>query len=93
MLSISIILFIATGIQFWGTDFAVHILEMDLNNAYPVYAGVVVVGPTLGAGFGGFIVHKIGGYWKPKALLISFIFYSIGASCGVLLQFVHDPYL
>mmetsp|Transcript_326 Transcript_326/g.33 ORF Transcript_326/g.33 Transcript_326/m.33 type:complete len:152 (+) Transcript_326:681-1136(+) len=92
MLSISIVLFIAAGIQFWGTDFATHILNMDPMEAYSSYAGVIIIGPTLGTGVGGLVVHKLGGYREPKALLSCFIFYSIGAICGIILQFIRNPY-
>jgi len=61
---------------------------MDPMDAYLIYAGIILLGPTFGAGVGGLIVHKAGGYRKPKALMICSFFYFIGAGCGIMLPFI-----
>lgn len=51
-LTMSIILFVSTGIQFWLTDYFIRVMhfgQMQVNIAYGV---VSLTGPTLGCAFG-----------------------------------------
>ena len=61
-LTMSVILFVSTGIQFWLTDYFVNVLHCDQTAVYIAYAVISITGPTIGCGFGGFVISKIGGY-------------------------------
>lgn len=61
-LTMSVILFVSTGVQFWLTDYFVNVLKCDPTAVYIAYAIVSITGPTTGCGFGGFFISKIGGY-------------------------------
>lgn len=51
-LTMSVILFVSTGIQFWLTDYFINVLKIDREKVNIAYAIVSITGPTTGAGFG-----------------------------------------
>jgi hypothetical protein len=87
-LTMSVILFVSTGIQFWLTDYYINVLNFDRRDVNIAYAIVSVTGPTSGAGFGGYVVSKIGGYENPKTVYYVLIFASIGIGSALIIPFV-----
>ena len=61
-LTMSVVLFVSTGIQFWLTDYFVNVLNCDPYAVYIAYAVVSITGPTSGCAFGGVVLNKMGGY-------------------------------
>lgn len=92
-LTMSIILFVSTGIQFWLTDYFINVLHFDRAKVNIAYAVVSLTGPTLGAGFGGYVVNKRGGYENPTTVYAVFGFAAIGIGCAVVIPFVDGFYV
>lgn len=61
-MTMAIILFVSTGIQFWLTDYFVYVLHFEREKVNIAYAVVSLTGPTSGCGLGGYILSKRGGY-------------------------------
>ena len=51
-LTMSIILFVSTGIQFWLTDYFINVLDFNRAMVNIAYAIISITGPTSGCGFG-----------------------------------------
>lgn len=51
-LTMSVILYVSTGIQFWLTDYYINVLHFDRGMVNIAYAVVSLTGPTTGCGFG-----------------------------------------
>lgn len=51
-LTMAIILFVSTGVQFWLTDYFVNVMGFDRAMVNIAYAVVSITGPTSGCGFG-----------------------------------------
>ena len=52
ILTMSVMLFVSTGIQFWMTNYFIEVLHFKRESVNIAYAVVSITGPTLGAGFG-----------------------------------------
>ena len=89
-LTMSIILFVSTGIQFWLTDYFINVLHFEQTSVNIAYAVVSITGPTSGCGFGGFIINRIGGYENPKTVYYVFLFASIGIGSAIFIPFVNN---
>jgi hypothetical protein len=50
--TMSVILYVSTGIQFWLTKYYIDVLHFEEQKVFIAYAVVSVTGPTSGAGFG-----------------------------------------
>jgi hypothetical protein len=68
-LTMSVILFVSTGIQFWLTDYFINVLHFQRERVNIAYAVVSMTGPTIGCGFGifhdnlgGYVINRNGGY-------------------------------
>lgn len=57
-LTMSIILFVSTGIQFWLTDYFINVLHFERERVNIAYAIVSITGPTSGCGYGTFFLTK-----------------------------------
>jgi hypothetical protein len=51
-LTMAIILFVSTGIQFWLTDYFINVLHFERKRVNIAYAVVSITGPTTGCGYG-----------------------------------------
>jgi hypothetical protein len=87
-LTMSVILFLSTGIQFWLTDYYINVLHFDRGAVNIAYAVVSITGPTSGCGFGGYIVSKMGGYENPKTVYYVLTFASIGIGAALFIPFI-----
>ena len=54
-LTMSVILFVSTGVQFWLTDYFINVLHFDRGVVNIAYAVISITGPTSGCGFGTFV--------------------------------------
>lgn len=61
-LTLSILYFVVTGIQFWVTDYLVTELGADHATVVMMFAICAVTGPVCGLMFGGWFIDRIGGY-------------------------------
>jgi hypothetical protein len=52
ILTMSVMLFVSTGVQFWMTSYFIEVLKFERLHVNIAYAVVSITGPTLGAGFG-----------------------------------------
>jgi len=50
--TMSVILFVSTGIQFWLTKYYVDVLGFPESDVFLAYAVVSLTGPTTGCAFG-----------------------------------------
>ena len=91
-MTMSIILFVSTGIQFWLTDYFINVLKFEREQVNIAYAVVSLTGPTSGCGFGGFILSKRGGYDSPKAVYLVFLFSAIGIGSALFIPFLNGFY-
>lgn len=99
-LTMSVILFVSTGVQFWLTDYFINVLHFDREKVHIAYAIVSITGPTSGCAYGkiynysgGYITNKRGGYENPTTVYAVFVFASIGIGIAVGFPFVSDFYI
>lgn len=99
-LTMSIILFVSTGVQFWLTDYFINVLNFERAKVNIAYAIVSITGPTSGCGYGnwfiylgGYIINRRGGYENPTTIYFVFVFASVGIGCAVILPFVSGFYI
>jgi len=88
MLSISILFFIVTGIQFWLSDYMKVALQVPASDVDTWFAVITITGPVLGVVVGGLIVNFFGGYENPMTIGICFVECSLAAVVGLPLPFV-----
>jgi hypothetical protein len=53
-LTMAVILFVSTGIQFWLTDYFINVIHVPYNSVYIAYAVISITGPTIGCAFGNY---------------------------------------
>lgn len=70
VLLLTSIYFILTGIQFWGPDYGINVLNRESTETIQVYSIVTITAPTLGVIFGGTLSHKFGGYTGSNAITL-----------------------
>ena len=88
ILTMSVMLFVSTGIQFWMTNYFIEVLHFKRESVNIAYAVVSITGPTLGAGFGGYVVNSIGGYSEPRSIYFIWVFSVAGIGAAVVIPFV-----
>lgn len=52
ILTMSVMLFVSTGIQFWMTNYFIEVLHFTRTSVNIAYAIVSITGPTSGCAFG-----------------------------------------
>lgn len=52
ILTMSVMLFVSTGIQFWMTNYFIEVLHFTRTSVNIAYAVVSITGPTSGCAFG-----------------------------------------
>ena len=57
--TMSVILYVSTGIQFWLTNYFTEVLQFDKNAVFIAYAIVSFTGPTTGCAFGILLIIKV----------------------------------
>jgi len=61
-LTLSSLVFVATGIQFWGTDYLITVYQGESAHVMPLVIFTGATAPVLGVVFGGWWVDRQGGY-------------------------------
>jgi len=92
MLATSVLFFVVSGIQFWGTDYMRLVLEMPEEIVYPAFSIITLTAPTLGCIVGGGLTHMMGGYRHPNAIKLILYVGLIGTIVSLPIPFVdHLP--
>ncbi|EAR86984.1 MFS transporter (macronuclear) [Tetrahymena thermophila SB210] len=92
LLTIALLYFVVTGIQFWMSDYFREVLKADEKLVFGTYSFVSLTGPTLGVIFGGIITQKIGGYDHQNAKIMCIVFAVISASVACPMPFIDAFY-
>ena len=90
MMSVSILFFNVTGIQFWYSDYLEIALEADKYKVNIAFGLVTTTAPVFGVIAGGVLTSCFGGYQNPIASLIALVEVLIAIICGVPLPFVKE---
>lgn len=83
-LTLCALLFVVTGVQFWGTFFLTASLGLSPQTAMFAFAGVAASAPTLGVLGGGFFVDFLGGYKTPEAKKRTLVATTANAALAVI---------
>ena len=70
-MSITLLYFVLTGIQFWFTDFLISVMKMEKSSVFVTYGVVSISGPVFGVITGGQVSSKLGGYNNPKSIKLT----------------------
>ena len=87
-LSVTLLYFVVTGIQFWFSDFLITVMNMKKEVVFSLFTLVSISGPVLGVVFGGWLSSRLGGYNNPKSLY----FMAVVSVCAIFVS-VPIPYL
>ena len=93
-LTLSLLFFIVTCVQYWTSDYmlvALHI-EEETKRLYS-FSFVCLTSPTLGLVLGGYIVDKLGGYAHKRALIFCLIAAFLSVVPSIPLPLVDNLYL
>ncbi|KAL8436402.1 hypothetical protein ACSSS7_001802 [Eimeria intestinalis] len=97
MLTLCALLFVVTGVQFWGTVFFASSLGLTPTVAMLAFAAVAATSPVAGVVMGGVTVDAVGGYKTlsgRKRTLYACTAYAAGAVAFALIgSFSSNPYL
>jgi hypothetical protein len=50
--TISLLYFVVTGVQFWASDYLIKVIKADRKLVFISFSAVSITGPTLGVIFG-----------------------------------------
>ena len=94
ILTLSILFFIVTCIQYWTSDYMLIALEVeDETKRLYAFSIVCLTAPTCGLLIGGYIVDNLGGYSNKKSLMFCFIFAFLSIIPAIFLPLVNSYYL
>lgn len=82
------IYFILTGIQYWGPDYAINVMNMESTETIQTYSIVTITAPTIGVVFGGALSHKFGGYTGSNAITLLCALGSVATVCALTSPYV-----
>lgn len=89
-MTLSIIFYIITAVQFWAPDYLKEVLKSDENLVSIAFTFCCISAPTTGVILGGYSLSKVGGPTKIKAILVCLI-YSAGAFlCSLPIPLAND---
>eukprot|EP01017_Pseudomicrothorax_dubius_P035288 TRINITY_DN491_c0_g1_i4.p1 TRINITY_DN491_c0_g1~~TRINITY_DN491_c0_g1_i4.p1 ORF type:complete len:611 (+),score=66.14 TRINITY_DN491_c0_g1_i4:84-1916(+) len=90
LLAISALLFVATGTQFWISDYFHEELHTPKEEVYFWFALTLITSPTSGVVFGGKIVTYFGGYSGRHTIKILLIFGICASLLGLMFPFLKE---
>ena len=94
ILTLSILFFIVTCVQYWTSDYMLIALEVeDETKRLYAFSIVCLTSPTCGLLIGGYIVDYLGGYSNKKSLVFCFVFAISSIIPALLLPLVNSYYL
>lgn len=88
MISVTILYFVVTGIQFWFSDFLITVMNLEKEKVFTIFGFVSISGPVFGVVFGGWVSSKLGGYNHAKS-----IYFNAGVSVFSVIMSVPIPYI
>lgn len=88
MLSMAVLVFTVTGIQFWITNYLQIVLNNPQHLVNMVFSLVSITGPTIGCIIGGCLTQRMGGYESPNAIYICFICSVLGCTAAAPVPFI-----
>lgn len=87
-LTLTVLYFVVTGIQFWFSDFLITVMNLEKEVVFSIFGFVSISGPVFGVIFGGYISSKLGGYNSPRS-----IYWTAAVSVFSIFMAVPIPYL
>jgi MFS family permease len=87
-LTFSVLVFVSTGIQFWLTDYFINVLKVNQTTVNIGYVTISITAPTIGTVFGGFILHRVGGYESPYCIYFVNALCCVGMFSACIIPFV-----
>ncbi|CDI87488.1 hypothetical protein, conserved [Eimeria praecox] len=86
VLTLCALLFVVTGVQFWGTIFFASFLGLSPAAAVGAFAAVAATSPVAGVLMGGLTVDAVGGYktlkGRTRTLVACTVYAAIAVACG-----------
>ena len=92
-ISLAIIYFISTNIQFWITDYLYVVIKADIDQIYFMFMVICITAPTLGAIVSGFIGTCLGGSTSKYAMPAVLIMATFAACFGIPIPFFNNVYI
>ena len=94
ILTLSILFFIVTCVQYWTSDYMLIALEVeDETKRLYAFSIVCLTSPTCGLLIGGYFVDYLGGYSNKNSLLFCLLFAILSLIPAILLPLVNSYYL
>ena len=91
-MSMCVLFFILTGIQYWTTDYFINELKQEESVVFVSFAVISITGPVVGVIVGGNIISKLGGYTTKKSLSMTALFTSFCLVTSIPIPFL-DSYI
>ena len=91
MIGLTSMFVVVTGIQYWCTDYFIHVLEIPQTKAYSLFMFVGIVGPTAGIISAGLVFDKIGGYLGTNAIPVCAVFGFVAMIMGLMSAYLVEP--
>lgn len=86
VLTLCALLFVVTGVQFWGTIFFASFLGLSPAAAVGAFAAVAATSPVAGVLMGGLTVDAVGGYktskGRTRTLAACTAYGAVAVACG-----------
>ncbi|CDI78298.1 Transporter, major facilitator family domain containing protein, related [Eimeria acervulina] len=97
VLTLCALLFVVTGVQFWGTIFFASFLGLSPAAAVGAFAAVAATSPVVGVLMGGLTVDAVGGYktlkGRTRTLVACTAYAAIAVACAVIGSFSSRVYV
>lgn len=90
MMTISVIYFVVTGIQFWISDYMITALGASQGIVFTLFSLISITAPTTGVFFGGYISDRLGGYTGEKALEFCLTFALLASLFALPIPFLEN---
>lgn len=87
VISVAILNFISTAIQYWVSDHLKKVMRFDEDEIFICFVITCVTAPTLGVIFGGYVVQKFGGYESRNSIIFCLCFAIIAGCDAILILF------
>ena len=88
-LSLTVLYFVITGIQFWMSDYFITELRTPKARVFLLFGIISITGPVLGVIIGGKVVAKLGGYNAKRSLYVIIIVSMLASCCSIPIGFLH----
>lgn len=89
-LTLTVLYYVITGIQFWMSDYYITQLKIDKKTVFIIFGIVSITGPVFGVVVGGKIVSMLGGYNTRKSFILIFFVALFASACSIPIGYLHD---